>query len=867
MHLLEREPILAELDALLLSAAGGAGRIAAIAGEAGAGKTSLVEHFATGHRATARTLHGLCDPLSTPRPLGPVHDMLPESRGPLAAARRDGGGRDKVFAAFLAELRLEPAPVVVVVEDVHWADDATLDLLRFVGRRLGELPALLLVTFRDDEIGPEHQLRHLLGQLPQRVVHRIPLPPLSRAAVEQMAASSGRSAAEVYALTGGNCFFVSELLASRGTEIPVSIREAVLARAARLPATARELLDLVSLMPGRASRGMLDALFQDAGARIRECAASGVIVAAAADVAFRHELARLAWQESLDAGERAELHGRILEALLDSDDGARDLSRIVHHADGAGDADRVLHFAPAAARAAAEARAHRQAAAHYATALRYASGLPAATRAAMLESHGYECYLIGQLDVATRAYDDALALRRALDDRRGEGSDLRWLSRLAWFRGQHADAVRQGVGALAVLEPIGSTPELAMAYSNLAQLSMLAEDATGAKAWGERAIAIAEDVGDAETLVHALTNVGSAEMYTEKEAGVRRLERAIVLGEQHGFHEHVARAWNNLACNYVRLHDYPNAREAIERTLRFATDHEMERYERYIRGWRARLNVECGNWPAADVDVTFELAREAPIDVVRFQPLIARTLLMARRGEPGAEALAGDLFAFALPTAEPQRIGPAVAARAELAWLRGEPRAAMADLAAVSGVLRGSDDRWSRGLLAWWEWRASGATTLSPDALPEPHARAIVGDWRGAAEAWGRVGAPYERALSLAAGDAPQAWHEAIAVLEELGAPASVGAVRRDLQRRGARGIPRGPREATRSNPAGLTPGQVRVLELLTRGLSNADIARALNLSSRTVDHHVSAILAKLDVSTRAAAIAAAHERRLLAPR
>jgi DNA-binding NarL/FixJ family response regulator len=114
------------------------------------------------------------------------------------------------------------------------------------------------------------------------------------------------------------------------------------------------------------------------------------------------------------------------------------------------------------------------------------------------------------------------------------------------------------------------------------------------------------------------------------------------------------------------------------------------------------------------------------------------------------------------------------------------------------------------------------------------------------------------------AGDAPDAWHDALAALEALGAHAAAAAVRRDLRRRGVRGIPRGPRHATRKHPAGLTPAQVRVLERLARGLSNTDIARELFLSSRTVDHHVSAILAKLEVPTRAAAIAATHDRQLL---
>src|SRR5215216_3912063 len=284
MDLLEREPILAELDGLLREAAGGTGRVVAVSGEAGAGKTSLVEHFVAAHAGRARTLRGLCDPLSTPRPLGPVHDMANGTSGPLAAALRDAVGREGLYSAFLAELGRLPGPCAVVVEDVHWVDDATLDLLRFVGRRIKGLNALLLLTYRDDEIHPDHQLNHLLGALPQSAVRRLRLPMLSEEAVRELARRSGRAAEGVHALTGGNPFFVTEVLAAAGAAVPASIREALLARAARLSTAARGLLDLVAVVPGRMERRLLPSLLGDAPALIRECAASGVLTVTAESV-------------------------------------------------------------------------------------------------------------------------------------------------------------------------------------------------------------------------------------------------------------------------------------------------------------------------------------------------------------------------------------------------------------------------------------------------------------------------------------------------------------------------------------------------------------------------------------------------------
>ena len=859
MHLLERDAILAELDGLLGDAAAGAGRVAAVAGEAGAGKTSLVEHFAARHARTARTLRGLCDPLSTPRPLGPVHDMAAQTSGPLADAMREGAGRDAIFSALLAELGRPPAPRIVVVEDVHWADDATLDLLRFLGRRVRHLPALLVVTYRDDEVGPTHGLHQLLGQLPLTAARWLHLPPLSEPAVRELAWRSGRSAEGVYALTGGNPFFVTEVLASGGATVPASIREAVLARAARLSARARELLDLVAVAPGRMERWLLDALLADAPALVRECAASGVLITAPDAVGFRHELARLSWLEALEPGLDAQLHARVLQALLDRPEAVRDLARIVHHADGARDTVRVLHFAPAAAREAVAAGAHRQAASHYETALRYAARSPPAERAALLDAWSYEVHLCGRIADAVRAREEALALWRRVGDRRREGDTLRLLSRLAWFEGRREDAAACAVEAIRVLEPLGPSHELAMAYSTRAQLHILAEERKLAPEWGDRAVAMAEALGDPEALVHALINAACLEPGAFREQQMR----AARLAQQHGLHEHTLRALTWLVCDAIVEHDHALADGVLAEALAYAEARDIDAFALYLRGWRARMRVQQGRLDEAEADAAYVLRRGSTSTVERLPALAALGTARARRGDPGAQAILDEALERALPTGEFQRLAPVANARAEAAWLRGDLDAVRAEAMRAYPLALQVESWWDAGRLAAWLRRA-GALDDVPAELPGPFAAELAGRWRDAAQAWERLGSPYERALALAEGDASDAWQAALEILEGLGAPAAAAAVRRDLQKRGARGIPRGPRAATRRNPAGLTPAQARVLALLARGLSNADIARELSLSSRTVDHHVSAILGKLEVTTRAAAIAAAHERRLV---
>ena len=640
MELLERGAQHAELQGALERARAGAGCIVLVAGEAGIGKTALAEDFTRGLAARtprAPVLWGACDPLLTPRPLGPLLDMLPQCSATLRTLTESGAERARIFQAFLDELRRAPEPVVVF-EDIHWADEATLDLLKFVGRRIRQTTGILIATYRDDEVGNEHPLRRVLGEIPAEALRRIRLPLLSESAVQRLARGAGRSAHRLYALTGGNPFFLTEVLAAEGAEVPASVQDAVLARAARLSAPAREVLGPVSVVPGRTERWLLDAVLGSAsGDQVAECAAAGVLVATAASVSFRHELARRAWREALEPGRATMLHARVFDVLMQRGAEHVGFARLVHHAEGANLPEQVLHLAPEAAREASAVGAHREAGAHYDTALRCARTLTAAERAALLEAHSFELHLIADMDEAVRARGQALALRRRLDDRLREGSDLRWLSRLTWFQGRSEEAVRLGQEAVRVLEPLGSTAELAMAYSNLAQLAMLGDQGQDAVAWGERAIVLAGQVGDVETRAHALINVGSARMYAGQEAeGRALLEQALALSLENGFQDHAVRALTNRACFAVHSRNYAAAESFIAAALAFAGEHDIDTFNLYVHGWRARLHLERGDWPAAERDAQVVLGRYRVLDIVRFPALLVLGLLRARRGEPGA---------------------------------------------------------------------------------------------------------------------------------------------------------------------------------------------------------------------------------------
>jgi DNA-binding CsgD family transcriptional regulator len=861
MELLERAPILDALDGWLVEARTGSGRLVLAGGEAGVGKTSLASEFCTRQRHAARVLWGACDPLSTPAPLGPLADIAPALGGRLGQLLREAAPKEAVFAALLDRLRGGPPATILVVEDLHWADEATLDLLRFLARRVGALPVMILATFRDDQVGPTHPLRVALGDLAgSRLVRRLQLEPLSRPAVAALAGGSGVDPARLYETTGGNPFFVTEVLAAGRDEIPVTVLDAVLARAARLTRPGRQVLDAAAVVTPPVETWLLAEAAAAAPSHLDECVEAGMLQERAGAVAFRHELARLAIEQALPPGRRSDLHRRALAALLAQHGATHDPARLAHHADGAGDAAAVLAHAPLAAHRAAALGAHREAAAQYARALRFAAGLAPEPLAELLERHSYECHLTSQIADAVASRRRALGCWGAVGDRRRQGDTLRWLSRLAWFQGDHAEAERAGRAALELLEDLPPGPELAMANSNLAQLRMLAGDADATAAWGGRAIELAERLGRDDILAHALNNVGTAESLAARAGGRAKLERSLALARAANLEEHVARAFNNLATNAVALRDYAQADHWLGEGLAYCTEHDLDSWRLNILAERAGSELAQGRWTAATDAAEQVLADPRAAPGARVRPLLVLGQVRARRGDPGVWPVLDEALALATRIGELQNLGPVAAARAEAAWLEGDQDKALAAVEpALEVALRNGDGSqgWLAGELAWWRWRAGGPNQV-PDGAAVPFALQLAGEWEAAAERWRALGCPYEAATALAASDREGSLRAALAELERLGARPAVAAVHRRLRERGVRGLARGPRPATRANPANLTPRELEVLALVAEGLRNAEIARRLFVSVKTVDHHVSAILAKLGVRTRGEAARAA---------
>ena len=763
--LVEREEFLEVLERSLVSALAGHGSMVVVSGEAGIGKTALLEEFTRGDRPV-RLLWGWCEALFTPRALGPLYDVAAQLGGALDAALRDGSSRETIFATVLDELGPSRPPSLLVLEDVHWADEATLDLLKFLGRRAPRLPLLLIVTLRDDELAPTHRLRSVLGDLPRGAVHRVELQPLSAGAVEQLARQSGRSARGLHAATSGNPFYVTEVLAAPQRGIPATVRDAVLGRSARLSAGAREALETISVIPGKAEPWLVERLLGPDSAALEECLAAGMLIADAQGIGFRHELARRAVNESLPLARCRARHVLVL-AALESAPSPVAPARMLHHAEGAADAAGVQRWTPIAAERAAALGAHREAAAHYAVGLRFADGLSPEQRAALLEGRSYSEYLYGRLPEAIAAREEALAIWRRLGERLREGSALRWLSRLTWSSGQRRDAERYAAESVMVLEPLGPGPELAWAYSNRSQLHMLAAETDDAIEWGNKAIAMAEGLGDGEVLVHALTNVGSAGVRLPNE-GYAKLTRALGLARDAGYQEHVARCYANFTALVVEKR-YAEARRRIEEGLEYTEARDLDFWSAYIRVWRAQLCFDTGAWDEAEREATALLEHPGTVPVARIHVLSVLGRLRAARGQPGIWEALDEAKELADRTMELQRLGPVAIARAEAAWLAGDLAASAKEARPTYELSGGKHHPWIRGQLAAWLHRA-GALKEVPQDLPAACALEIGGDAEAAAGEWERLGCPYEQALALLHSRASDREARVARLLEPLGA-------------------------------------------------------------------------------------------------
>jgi len=858
MKLLERDPYLTELETTLMQAGSGAGRIALVSGEAGIGKTSLIEAFTRRHIASVSVYWGVCDSLFTPRPFGPVHDMAAELNRDLPALLASDSKHTEIFPIVLNALQKQTA--IVVFEDVHWADESTLDLLRFLGRRITRVPTLLVLTYRDDELSPQHPLRKVLGDLATSpAARRIILKPLSENGVRALVGERPIDVSALHAKTGGNPFFINEILANPVGIIPMNVRDAVLARTARLSSSAEAVLQAAAVIGMRIEPWLLEEVTGAEAHFVEECMVAGILHSKGDVISFRHELTRQTFLDTLSPQRSLVLHRLVLDSLKSEPAVRQDLSRLAHHAEAAGDRAAVLEFAPIAAQQASAASAHRAAAALYALALQYAQSLPPPDHAILLEAYAWESNLIDRQSETIASRREAIELWRAVANPVKEGENLAHLTMALLTHGQGNEAQLCCQTAIQILEKQPPGKELALAYRNQALLEMINHNLSQATLLAEKAVALAERFGDVRILAMAYDTLGSNWLSTDFERGSEYLKRCLAIAQEAGLEARVASVYANLGSTASDLYRFETAEHYLAEGIAYCAERDLDLVLYYLLSCQAMTCMYLGHWREA-AEAASEVLQHPDISAYnRLPALVALGRLRARQGEPDALSLLMRALEIAVVSDHFENIAPVRAALVEAAWLEGSRERTLSEARALYDLAVNKQHPWLAGEAAFWLWQC-GEQPTQYDWMAAPFTLQIAGEWQAAADEWERLVSPYEQARALAEGD-NQAQIAALKIFERLGARPAAEILRKRLQNAGAVKIPRKPHASTRENPFGLTGRQVEILALLIEGLSNTEISARLHISPKTADHHVSAILEKMNLHSReeAAALARAH--------
>ena len=853
--ILERESELAILTQLMDDLDSSGGRVVLVRGEAGIGKSTLIETFLADSEGRAHMLLGACDDLLTPQPFGPVWDIAREETS-LAQPLSDGDRR-AVMDAALDLLMRSLRPSILVLEDTQWADEATLDLIKFLGRRITRTNGILVLTYRDTEVDAEHPLRHVIGDLAPASLVRMPLSQLSASAIASMFKRDAFDIDEVLALTGGNPLFVAEVLASGVDAVPSSVRDAVLSRAHKLTPGAMQILNLVSVVPGEIKRWLVDRIASPTEDQLAEGIRQGLLRVDAETISFPHDLQRRAIEGSLSNAERRRLNQQILDLLRESSEPAR----LVHHATEAGDVDALVEFAPQAARAAMAIGSTTEAVAHFRALEPFLDGIEPGERAAMLSDWATQEYYVGTVDTV-ELFDRAIDCYRIQRNDHDLARTLSFAGRVNASHARPTEAMAYANEAIAILEPYGPSHDLAMALGHLAFLEFFYTDRDEAVLpLVDRAIAIAEEIGDAEAITTSL-NVKAHLVYSRGDSeGMALMEESLHSAQLSGDHWGEVRALSNMAGMYGDVRDMSRAVDFVQRARETSVRYEIRSVEADCLAMYCEFLLWKGDWAAAE-----NAADEALRSSTHNESIALRVLgtIQARRGRNEARAAILSMWSLVKSGEGATIVDTAAAGLAEYLWLSGEDDPELTrrlEEILADGISLGTP--WPSGAFAFWMWKL-GLLTEAPEGTADFYGWIIKGEYEKSAMFWREREIPYEEGLALMHGDREDQI-EAIRIFEDLGATGTANKVRQVLADKGV-AVPRGKSQATRDHTAGLTARQDEVLRLLARDLTNTAIADELFVSHRTVENHVAAILIKLDVPNREAAVESARAQGIFEP-
>jgi len=854
MELIERDNFLSSLNSGFKEAAAGEGYCFFIMGEAGIGKTSLVKAFLKKTEDESVQYIGACDSLFTPRPLGPLYDLALQMNEDWINEIHSVSSRAELFSRFAQELTQKSKPVIIVFEDIHWADEATLDFVKFLARRISRLKCLLILTLRDDEINQQYSLRNVFSDLAPDTFTRLVLTPLSKQAVQKLADEKGYDGQDVYSISGGNPFYVNEILASYSLGVPDSVKDSILCFYNHLEEETKNVLQFLSVIPEGLELARLYKIDPSYHQAIESCLDNKILVIKNNKIFFKHELYRRTIEASLSPFKRIALNKSVLGFFLKSFEEKGEIEKIVHYAKNANDNKLVVKFAPVAAKQAAAVGAHFEASKLFYTAIEYFEDNDTDQLVKLYEDYAYECYLTNQLQDAIIYQGKALKVWEQKNEVEQLGNSLRLFSRLWWFEGNRQKAETYAAQAIEVLTKQPSSKAKAMAYSNMSQLKMLADHTGECIFWGEKAIAIAREVSDEETLAHAMINMGSALMVTQSstQKGTDLLKEGRDISLRNSYHEHAARAYTAMGSNLVTIKDYPYARKTLEEGINYCEERDIDSLKLYMHGWKARLNLETGNWNEAFTIANNLLKKENLPPVIKIGALTVVATIKLRRGEQGVLPLLLEAKKLAFVTTELQRIIPVTIAMLEYEWVSGKRYIEQEVLHETMNMFLHLEIASKNCRFFFWlnkmkehypEIREKCRNNFNGRDTPQQEAGS-----------WEQLGCPYEQALSLFGGSDDDK-RKGLLIIQQLGADAIYEKLKMEMRSSGIKKIPRGLRGSTKANPAQLTNRELDVLQLLKRGIQNREIAEALFISPKTVDHHISSILFKLDVNSRSKAV------------
>jgi DNA-binding CsgD family transcriptional regulator len=858
MGLIERDRFMALLQQHFDAILAGEGHCILLTGEAGIGKTALVKAFCKQRTAECTIYQGACDGLFTPRPLAPLYDVLwqiNKERWPVPPLQEE---RSVLFASFFQELRTKRGRLLLVFEDIHWADEGTLDFIKFLVRRIDQLPCLFILTYRDDEIHSSHPLRNVLGRLPPDSFTKIVLTPLSKQAVTGMAMQKGYNGEDVYRISGGIPFYVNEILASYSPGVPDNIKDSILAVYERQEESTKNAWQIFSVIPEGLELDRFGKIRSTLDKAINHCFTIAVIIVQNDKVVFKHELYRRTIEESLTPLRRMELNKMMLDLFLESFEEKGEIERILHYAKNANEKELVVKYAPEAARKAASMGAHIQAAKLFLTAIEYFEGHDTDQLASLYEAYAYECYLSNQIKEAICFTEKVLDIWKEQADIQKTGASLHFLSRLWWFAGNRKNAEKFAWQGIEVLkdEPASSTK--AMAFSNISQLKMLSNEPAECILWGEKAIEMAEELGNKQILSHALNNVGTVQLFipSSEQKGLERLQQSLAIALQHSYHEHAARAYTNLGNVAVKKRNYVLAAKTLEEGIRYCEERDLNSWTAYMLSLNARLNLETGNWTMARAIADGLLKNDNQPAITKITVAIVLAAINMRTGEKDVLPFLVEARALAFETMELQQIIPVMVAFLEYEWLTGKTVIEKEDIEKTAALMQKTGIAAEKNEFACWMSKARRQFAFDNETAEE-YDISSEAKLSKAAAFWEKAGCPYEQALVLFEGPEEDK-RRAIAIILELGATAVAEKMKQEMRNLGMKSIPRGIRSSTRSNAALLTAREMDILRLLKEELPNREIAAQLYISPKTVDHHISSILFKLDTDSRSKAVSEA---------